>query len=108
MEVAEEAVRTRRRFALATPARSGPAAIWLFSATLAVLAVGLALITDLRGHPHVGSFQMPWWALLVMFHLTEAHVVHVQFRRDSESFSLSEIPLVLGLFFASPWTVLWT
>ena len=101
-------MRTRRRFALATPARSGPVAIWLFSATLAVIAAGLAMLTDLRGHPHAGSFHAPWWALLVMFHLTEAHVVHVQFRRDSESFSLSEIPLVLGLFFASPWTVLWT
>ncbi len=33
-------------------------------------------------------------------------VVHIQFRRDAQSFSLSELPLVVGFFFAPPLTVL--
>src|SRR5437867_4126679 len=38
-----------------------------------------------------------------MFALSEAFVVHLQFRRgDAHSFSLNEIPLVLGLFFTEP------
>ena len=32
-------------------------------------------------------------------------VVHIQFRRDAHSFSLSELPLVVGFFFAPPLTV---
>jgi signal transduction histidine kinase len=37
-----------------------------------------------------------------MFALAEMSVVHFQLRREAHSFSLSEIPLVLGLFFTSP------
>ncbi len=37
-----------------------------------------------------------------MFFVTDACMVHLHFRRDSHSFTLAEIPLVLGLFFVSP------
>jgi signal transduction histidine kinase len=38
----------------------------------------------------------------MMFACAEVWVVHLQFRRDAHSFSLSEIPLVIGLFFSTP------
>ncbi|MGA8016861.1 MAG: EAL domain-containing protein, partial [Candidatus Dormiibacterota bacterium] len=47
----------------------------------------------------------PWWLLAALFCVAEICVVHVQFRREAESFSLSEVPLVLGLFFDRPLTV---
>ena len=44
---------------------------------------------------------LPWWVLAVGFAVAEFAVVHLKFRRDAHSFSVSEIPLVVGLFFAT-------
>ena len=52
--------------------------------------------------PAIGSFAMPPIAMAILFGIAEAAVVHVQLRRQTLSISLSEIPLVLGLFFLSP------
>jgi signal transduction histidine kinase len=52
--------------------------------------------------PFQTDVQVPWWALTALFCLGEILVVHVQFRRNAYSFSLSEIPLVIGLFASSP------
>lgn len=49
-----------------------------------------------------GSFALPWWALAAGFGLAEVAVVHYDFRRESQSFSMNELPLVFGLFFATP------
>jgi signal transduction histidine kinase len=43
-----------------------------------------------------------WWTILPMVYLAEMMVVHLRYRREAHSFSLSEIPIVLGLFFAPP------
>ncbi|MGH9266682.1 MAG: GAF domain-containing protein, partial [Acidimicrobiales bacterium] len=53
-----------------------------------------------------GALSMPWWLLAACFMVTEILVIHVQFRRGAHTFSLSEIPLVLGLFFAPPALIL--
>jgi signal transduction histidine kinase len=60
--------------------------------TAAVLTLP-AVSTDLR---------VPWWALVPLVYLAEMAVVHLRYRREAHSFSLSEIPLVIGLFFATP------
>jgi diguanylate cyclase (GGDEF)-like protein len=60
------------------------------------------------GHPflHAGpfspSFTLPWWALALAFVATEANVLHLQVTRQARSVSISELPVVLGLFFAAP------
>ncbi len=59
-----------------------------------------SIMGELR--PLVGSFELRWWALAPAFGAAEAAVVHIQFRKDAHSFSMSEIPLVVGLFFAAP------
>jgi hypothetical protein len=79
-----------------------PVRVWLFSLFLTVLGLvvfGLAA-TVLAVGPVV-TF-VPWWALAVAFYLAEVVVVHFQFRGQAHSFSLSEIPLVLGLFLLPP------
>jgi diguanylate cyclase (GGDEF)-like protein len=77
------------------------AAIWLLSgATAAVAAVALVSSRHLPAPLHV--LHIPWWALLIGFYLSEGAVVHVHFRRESHTLSLSEVPLVLGLFAVSP------
>jgi diguanylate cyclase (GGDEF)-like protein len=58
--------------------------------------------------PGVTGWQPPAWALVVMFGVTEAFVLHVQLRRETQAISLSEIPLVLALLYVAPVTLLWT
>jgi diguanylate cyclase (GGDEF)-like protein len=81
-----------------------PAAIrvWAFSVSLAVTAT-ILLIADFRFlSPVQTPFAIPWPVVAAMFYLTEVKVVEVHFRRETHSFSLSEVPSVIGLFFLGP------
>ena len=76
--------------------------VWALNAGLVAVATVLYLgfVTRL---PAPGLLvQVPWWALAGLFIVSEIAVVHVQFRRDSTSFWLNEIPLVAGLYFTNP------
>jgi diguanylate cyclase (GGDEF)-like protein len=78
----------------------------LVAALLATaLAVGLPGPDDPALLPQV---RLPWWVLGLAFLATEIFVLNVQARRETQTISLSEIPLVLGLFFAAPLTLLLT
>jgi diguanylate cyclase (GGDEF)-like protein len=48
------------------------------------------------------GLALPWWALAPLFGLTGVFVFHVELKGEAQPFSLSEVPLVLGLFFATP------
>jgi diguanylate cyclase (GGDEF)-like protein len=75
----------------------------VFGVLTALLGLAVA-----AGHPFLwaGSFSpfltLPWWAMALAFTVTEANVLHLQVERQARSVSLSELPVVLGLFFASP------
>ncbi len=89
---------TARRARLRT---SGAARVWMFTAGLAAAAGGL--IWAIGSLPRVlASPEIPWWGLAGLFYLAERAVLHLRFRNDAHSFSMSEIPLVVGLYFASP------
>ena len=76
--------------------------VWGLTLTLSVVAVAI-YITKLHGLPaHATPFQIPWPLLAVAFAAAELKVVEVHFRRETHSFSLSEFPAVVGLFFLSP------
>jgi diguanylate cyclase (GGDEF)-like protein len=63
----------------------------------------IVYFTKLAGLPAPESdLRIPWPALAAAFFLAEIFVVHLEFRRDAHSFSLSEVFLLLGLFFAPP------
>jgi diguanylate cyclase (GGDEF)-like protein len=66
--------------------------------TLAV-AVGLPVLDR---PPFLPGVALPWWALAPIFTATEIFVLHIQRRREAQIVSFSEMPLVLGLFFAAP------
>ncbi|TYP86749.1 putative bifunctional diguanylate cyclase/phosphodiesterase [Blastococcus xanthinilyticus] len=66
----------------------------------AVLAPGL-----LGQGPAIPGLPLPWWAMALGFAATEAFVLHIQTRREAQTISFSEVPLVLGLFFAAPLAV---
>jgi diguanylate cyclase (GGDEF)-like protein len=56
----------------------------------------------LAGLDAPGDLRVPWWTLVLVFGVAEASVVHLHFRSEAHSLSLSEAGLVFGLFFASP------
>ncbi len=82
----------------------------LVTGTLGVLLVIAALLglaaalwpAELASAATPDGPRVPWWVLAVMFGLVELFVLHVQVRREAQTVSICEIPLVLGLFFASP------
>ena len=80
--------------------------VWVLNAILGAAAAGFYWgVVDRLPPSHAllrSDFQIPWWTLAILFYAAEVYVVHFQFRRDAHSLSLSEIPLVLGLFFTSP------
>ena len=48
------------------------------------------------------DLQIPWWVLAVLFAVTEIWVFHIQVGREAQSISISEVPLILALFYALP------
>lgn len=78
------------------------APIWALTAFL--WAAGLALyvfaVRDLA--PIDAPFQVSWWMLAIAFAMTEVFVAHLKYRRDAQTYSLSEVPLLVGLCFATP------
>jgi diguanylate cyclase (GGDEF)-like protein len=89
----------------ATSSRRGHR-VHLLTIVLVALAIVLLVkvVAPLHGIP--APRQVPWWVLIPLFAAAEVFVVHIQFRRDAQSFSLSELPLVVGFFFAPPLIVL--
>ena len=84
---------------------SGTVKVWWLSGGIALAASALVLwVVGLPALPDA-EFHIAWWALIPLFYVAERTVVHFSFNRHAHSFSLSEIPLVLGLFFAAPWAV---
>lgn len=82
--------------ALRTDAR-----VWLLNAGLfALAALGCAALAGLPAA--TAGPSLPWWLLAGLFALAEACVVHFHFRRGAHSFTLAEIPLVIGLSFVTP------
>ncbi|HYO61777.1 MAG TPA: histidine kinase dimerization/phospho-acceptor domain-containing protein, partial [Actinomycetota bacterium] len=82
---------------------SGTGRVWLLNVVIAGLAGLLVAAVSAAGLDSVDNpFEIPWWGIAGLFFLAEVYVVHLQFRREAHSFSLSEIPLVLGLYFLAP------
>ncbi len=75
--------------------------VWLLTIGLAVAAT---LVLALSGGFLSGraTSAIPWPLIALGMYLAEVKVVVVHFRRESHSFSLSEIPAVIGLFLLSP------
>lgn len=75
--------------------------MWALSVALAAVAVGIALAFA-GASPISSDVTLHWWMLAPAFVLVEVLVVHLDARREALTISLSEVPIVIGLFFASP------
>jgi diguanylate cyclase (GGDEF)-like protein len=74
----------------------------LFSLSLlfAALAGWVLVVRGLQ--PIAAPLDLPWPLLAVCFAIAERFEVSIHFRRERHSFSLSEIPAVVGLFCLTP------
>lgn len=70
--------------------------------SVVLLLAGLAGCTLDRPASLAGTTQLPWWAFVAIFGVTEAFVLKVRVHGQLEGVSLSEIPLAIGLFMAAP------
>jgi diguanylate cyclase (GGDEF)-like protein len=66
------------------------------------LAGSLLYFQATTGWQNSESLSLPWWLLLILFVGADSMVIHVEFRGDAQTFSLSELPIVLAWFFATP------
>ena len=66
-----------------------------------LLGLSAALLVGTDAAPPARPL-LPWPVLAVLFAAAETCVVHVQVRREAQTISLSEVPLVLGLLLAQP------
>ena len=84
------------------PLGSPATRVWLFTLLLGGAALAGYLV-DVR---HLESFaspvHVPWPILAIAYLAAETKVILVHFRRETHSFSLSEVPAVIGLFFVTP------
>ena len=85
-----------------------PRRVWAFNGVLA-LVCALVWGIALRG-PDVPAFGytpiLAWYWLALAFYLAEVLVVHLQFRKQAHTLSLTEIGLTLGLLLAAPSSLL--
>ena len=80
----------------------GSTKIAFLTGGLAAAAAGIFALVVVDLPVPKSDIQSPLWVLVVMFALAEILVVHVEFRGNAYSFSLSELPLVIALFTAAP------
>ena len=72
----------------------------------AMLAMAAAMHAPIaNAAPLVSPAPFPAIALPILFLAAEACVVHIHVRRQAHTLSLTEAPLVLGIVFFSPLTV---
>jgi diguanylate cyclase (GGDEF)-like protein len=75
--------------------------VWVFIAAVAVAST-VTWAFDIANPREISGPTVPWYVLAVAFYIAEAWVVHLHFRKQAHTLSLTEVGLVLGMFFASP------
>jgi diguanylate cyclase (GGDEF)-like protein len=74
----------------------------LLGAGLVAVSVGLFLAVI----PHLGAVgerpRLAWWGFAIAFAVTEALAFNLEVKGEAHGFTLNTVPLVVGLFYVSP------
>jgi signal transduction histidine kinase len=81
---------------------SGARRVWLLTAAVGMTALVVLRLVSADGRVVVSGPHVPWWLLAVGFGFAEIFVMHLRIARHAHSFSLGELPLVVGLALATP------
>ena len=81
-----------------------PRRVWIFNGVLALTCtlVWAFAIDNFDSPSFVPGPHLSWWALALAFFFAEIFVVHLQFRKQAHTLSLTEIGLTLGLLLGAP------
>jgi diguanylate cyclase (GGDEF)-like protein len=85
-----------------------PRRVWVFNGVLALACAGVwAVVVSGLDAPAFGRGPvLAWYWLALAFYLAEVLVVHLQFRKQAHTLSLTEIGLTLGLMLGAPSSLL--
>jgi len=75
---------------------------WAFTALTAAAGVVLFVLYIVPMHALPAPVAIPWWVLAALIGFAESNAIHIHFRRSAATMAMAEVPIVLGLFFASP------
>jgi diguanylate cyclase (GGDEF)-like protein len=75
------------------------------TAVLAVVGMASTWASGLLPTGVRAPLPVTWWMIAAGSMAAEVLVFHVERRNQAHDFTLSEIPLVVGFFFAAPWVV---
>src|SRR4051794_354969 len=81
---------------------SVPQRIMLVTTALAAVAVVLFVVVVHPLHGAATALNLPWVLWAAAFAISEAFPVHVQVKKDSHTFSVSDLVLAAGLVLATP------
>ena len=99
-------MRARRwaRFRVRIPGGNRPMVVrvWTYNAYLGLAAVLLFVFGTSRLPQAYRGVHLPWLILAAAFVIVSASRVYIHFRRNAQAYSLSEIPLFVGIFFCTP------
>jgi diguanylate cyclase (GGDEF)-like protein len=79
-----------------------PLRVWALTATILLGAAVLQVTQTHNLHGIHAPVRIPWYGLAALFVIAEWWRVCLYFRSSAHSFSLSEMPLVIGLLLADP------
>ncbi len=81
-----------------------PRRVWAFNGVLALVCalIWVVAVGDLDAPAFGGGPVLGWYWLALAFYLAEVLVVHLQFRKQAHTLSLTEIGLTLGLLLGAP------
>src|SRR5918911_4021512 len=87
---------------ISRPRLSTPQRVLLLTATVAATAVALFVIVVNPLPAAPTAIALPWVLWAVAFGVSEAFPVHVQSKRDSHTFSVSDLVMAAGLLLTTP------
>jgi diguanylate cyclase (GGDEF)-like protein len=76
--------------------------VFAFSGLLTTIGLGLFMLVAPRLEAPAAPFLIPWPLFALSYFVAEAKVIDVRFRGGTHTFSLTEVPAVIGLFFVEP------
>ena len=76
--------------------------IVLFTSTLAAAALVLYVAVVSHQPTSAPPVHVAWPLLAIAFALTDSFAVHVELRDNAHSFTMNELPLMIGLFLCTP------
>ena len=81
---------------------NGAQRVWALTVDLALASVAVSWLLSREPTRVLDGPAIPAWVLAIGFGVAEIFVMHLRIARHAHSFSLSELPLVIGLILAAP------